>query len=234
MTSALKTYLINLDRNPERLEHMREVLDGLGLEYERVAAVDGKALSEAEMAAAFNAKRSYIAKRGYRLCASEIGCSLSHLSVYRKMVEGNIPLALIFEDDIKVEDGFKKALVGAMGEIDVSRRQVALFSCYRMKDMEAGFEGLKRVKSMSCSDGYLITLPAAKAILEYNYPVIVPADDWRKFRKRCGVELYKCLPPTVEQLHERFATNAAVNTDSVSGLQKMWLWIEDWFLSKIW
>lgn len=234
MGDEIKTYLINLDRNPERLEHMRAALGGLGLEYERVAGVDGKALSESEMATAFNAKRSYIAKRGYRLCVGEIGCALSHLSVYRKMVEGNIPLALVFEDDVKVESGFKKALVRATDEIDVSRRQVVLFSCYRMKDAEAGFEGLKRVKSMGCADGYLITLPAAKAILEYNYPIIVPADDWRRFRKHCAIELYKCLPPTVEQMHGNFATNAEVNADSSSGLQKAWLWIEDWFLSKIW
>ncbi len=229
----IKTYVINLDRNPERLEHMQAVLGDLGLEYERIAGVDGKALSESEMAKAFNAKRSYIAKRGYQLCAGEIGCALSHLSVYRKMVEGNIPLALVFEDDVKIESSFKNALAKTMGAVDVSRRQVVLFSCYRMKDAEVGFEGLKRVKSMACTDGYLITLPAAKAVLEYNYPVIVPADDWRKFRKHCGVELYKCLPPTVEQMPGSFTTNAAVNADSTNGLQRAWLWVEDWFLSRI-
>ena len=35
----MKVYVINLDRHPERLAHMREQLSDVG--FERVAAVDG-------------------------------------------------------------------------------------------------------------------------------------------------------------------------------------------------
>jgi len=35
----MKIYLINLDRNPERLAHMRKQLNGVA--FERIGAVDG-------------------------------------------------------------------------------------------------------------------------------------------------------------------------------------------------
>ena len=37
--SAMKIYLINLDRDTERLAHMRKQLDGVA--FERISAVDG-------------------------------------------------------------------------------------------------------------------------------------------------------------------------------------------------
>jgi GR25 family glycosyltransferase involved in LPS biosynthesis len=37
----MKIYLINLDRHPERLAHMRKQLDGVA--FERISAVDGSA-----------------------------------------------------------------------------------------------------------------------------------------------------------------------------------------------
>ena len=53
--SAMKIYLINLDRHPERLAHMRTQLNGI--EFERISAVDGsndppttKGLSRFELA----------------------------------------------------------------------------------------------------------------------------------------------------------------------------------------
>jgi hypothetical protein len=37
----MNRYLINLDRSPERLARMRTIFEAMGLDFERVAAVDG-------------------------------------------------------------------------------------------------------------------------------------------------------------------------------------------------
>lgn len=48
-------------------------------------------------------------KRGKRTYHSElisgaIGCYLSHIRIYKKIVEDNIPYAIIFEDDVRFLD----------------------------------------------------------------------------------------------------------------------------------
>ena len=45
----MKLFVINLDRQPERLGRMKSLLEGLELQFSRVSAVDGKLLSEEEI-----------------------------------------------------------------------------------------------------------------------------------------------------------------------------------------
>lgn len=53
----MKTYIINLERSKDRKNNMEEILkDYPSLDYEFVAAVDGKAMNEAECLARFNAE----------------------------------------------------------------------------------------------------------------------------------------------------------------------------------
>ena len=46
----MKAYLINLDRSPERLAHFSAQARRAGLAFERIAAVDGRTLDEAQRA----------------------------------------------------------------------------------------------------------------------------------------------------------------------------------------
>ncbi len=230
MINAIKTYLINLDRNPERLKHMQAVLGGLGIEYERIAGVDGRLLSAEEKAKSFNARRSYIANKG-GMSDGEIGCALSHVKVYRAMVEAAVEVALILEDDIKLSPDIGEALVEIKGLIDVKKPQVVSLSCLYNNDKCAGAKGLVSQKSMCSTDGYVITLPAAKAIIKENYPVKVPSDKWRRFSKYAGVKLFRFFPPKVAQVG--FASTIINRHESLSGVKKRWLYLEDWFLSRI-
>lgn len=88
----MRIVVINLDRDVERLAHMREQLDGLGLPFERFSALGGQALP------------AWL--RGYFVgCATlspgEIGCYASHLSICRRIVAGDIASpVLVLEDDV--------------------------------------------------------------------------------------------------------------------------------------
>ena len=44
----LPAYLVNLDRRPDRLDFMRTQLDGLGLDWSRVSALDGRSASDGD------------------------------------------------------------------------------------------------------------------------------------------------------------------------------------------
>lgn len=104
----LKTFLINLDRRPDRLEYVTKQLDELGIEFERVAAIDGKNCS-VEQQRFFDHNR-FILECKKKLVAGEIGCALSHRLVWQLMVEQQIPYALILEDDIKINPQLKSVL----------------------------------------------------------------------------------------------------------------------------
>src|ERR1700677_4914339 len=91
----MKIYLINLDRHPERLAHMRKQLDGVA--FERVSAVDGS--------------RRPPTTKG--LTRFELACLESHRIAWRKFLASAESLACFLEDDVHVQPGFA-ALLGRM------------------------------------------------------------------------------------------------------------------------
>ena len=69
--------VVNLERNPERWRHARSEYARAGFAAERLTAVDGRDLSDADIAAVMDAERN---RRRYKrtLTRGEIGCYLSH------------------------------------------------------------------------------------------------------------------------------------------------------------
>jgi glycosyl transferase family 25 len=86
----IKNFVINLKRRPDRLENFKAKCP---LEFTVVPAFDGKnAQNESE------AEKNLIKKFEY-LRPGEIGCFISHIRIFQKIVNDAIPLALIMEDD---------------------------------------------------------------------------------------------------------------------------------------
>ena len=205
----MKTYLINLDRNPERLEFMRGQLDRLGIAFERFPAVWGKGLSESERKAGFSRTRSFIAA-GKRLSDAEVGVAMSHVGCCRRMVEGEVPYALVLEDDVVLSSGFPGALSRVEAFVNPGRPQLVLLSGYGVPDAESMPEEIRAEKSAWCADAYVLTLPAAKLILKANSPVITVADSFKRWRRRFGLEIFRALPSTAKQDDQTFASENQV------------------------
>lgn len=99
MTDNYNTYLINLDRSPERLEKMKKEFAKCGMNFIRVQAVDSNHLDESK----FVVKNRY--KR--KLVPGEIGCFMSHVKVLKLFLKSDAEFAVIIEDDIILHDNFK-------------------------------------------------------------------------------------------------------------------------------
>lgn len=105
-------FLINLDRAPDRLTWMVDQFDRLGLSFERIPAVDGRALSEEEVASLTDLARARFPKRFaempvYRpMARTELGNYLSHLTVLRRMVSDGLPAICVLEDDVALDADF--------------------------------------------------------------------------------------------------------------------------------
>lgn len=98
----MKVYVVNLATSTERMQSMHRQLTALGLSYERVEAVWGKALTADALSALYSAEDNR--QKFYRpLSAGEIGCYASHLQLWRRMVDEAVPMALVLEDDMTLD-----------------------------------------------------------------------------------------------------------------------------------
>lgn len=93
------TFLINLDKDVDRLAFMKRQFDFLELPFDRFPAISGKDIPDWARPWFFSAQGS----RQTKLTPGEVGVYTSHISIHRIIVENKIPYALVFEDDVKIE-----------------------------------------------------------------------------------------------------------------------------------
>jgi glycosyl transferase family 25 len=103
----MKKYVINLKRRTDRLEQFK--INYPYKELEIIEAFDGKYLDKNEK----NKDLYYKIinhKNSYDITNSELGCMVSHMSVWKKIIDSNTKYNLIFEDDAIFSDNFKTEL----------------------------------------------------------------------------------------------------------------------------
>jgi glycosyl transferase family 25 len=91
----MPVFFINLDRSAGRRAEMHRRLTCLGLDYERISAIDGLRLPD-------DVQRRWCPAPGlsYHLGPGEIGCFLSHRECWKRVLQRAKPFAVILEDDI--------------------------------------------------------------------------------------------------------------------------------------
>ncbi|TRW94878.1 glycosyltransferase family 25 protein [Paracoccus sp. M683] len=94
--ARLAVYLINMDGATDRLAEMQARLDALGLPFQRLPGVNGRAL---QFPIPEFSEWSYRLLHGRRRTPPEIGCYLSHVNAARAFLDSQADLALILEDD---------------------------------------------------------------------------------------------------------------------------------------
>lgn len=101
------TFVINLDKDTDRLAFMDGQLSKQNIKYRRQSGVYGKTckptLREYDEAKA-------IKKGGRALLPGEVGCALSHVAVLKKIVNDGMQYALVLEDDVLLPENFKEIL----------------------------------------------------------------------------------------------------------------------------
>ena len=108
MERSLPVWVLNLERSTERRAFMEEQLLRLQLDYEIVAAVDGRSLSIED-------KKQYSRKDAMRCCdrelsPGEVGCALSHIRMWQRLIRECIDEVLILEDDVLLGEMFLHVL----------------------------------------------------------------------------------------------------------------------------
>jgi glycosyl transferase family 25 len=104
----MNIFVLNLKRSTDRRKVMQEQMDKHQINFEFIEAIDGKQLTKEQLARVDikTANR----RLGRTMINNEIGCALSHASIYQKMVDEKIKEAIILEDDVILTSGFVKHL----------------------------------------------------------------------------------------------------------------------------
>lgn len=172
--------IISLPDAVKRRVPLLASLKQLGLQYELVDAVDGRSGLDSRWEADID--RELAERRmGRPLTNTEWGCALSHVTVYRQMIEQGLSGAIVLEDDAEVGESFKLFLEGGhfakheFIQLDYGQAHTYRFGLGRSSLMQ-GIATERLVCNSSLTTGYSISSKAARFILDHALPLSLPAD----------------------------------------------------------
>jgi glycosyl transferase family 25 len=208
----LATYVINLDRSPERLSTISARLAALGIKFTRIPAVDAQRLTPAQSSALD--EETYKLKHGKTPLLGELGCYLSHVETINAFIESGAEFALILEDDTTPTESLIPALQGLIAHAD--RWDMVKFSGVHSGTPQPYLEVCPghwlSVMLTRCtgSSAYLINRKAALAYRSSLLPMELPYDHVFDQGWRFGIKV-RLLSPT-PCIHDDITETTIVST----------------------
>jgi glycosyl transferase family 25 len=195
-------WAISLGRATQRRASVLEAFRRVGIPVSIIEAVDGQELT-ASQRRVYSPRRA-MRQKGRYLTRGEVGCALSHLSVYERLVKEDIPSVLVVEDDVSPSPDLVeilKSLDRLPTDWDVVTLH-SLFASARPEPIEGGgVTGRHRVCRYAQmpfgSQCYLINRAGAEKALRVAYPICLPADDLLYRRWPTGLAVYGIEPSPV-------------------------------------
>ena len=180
------TLLINLDRAPERMQRMEALMQKWNLSFERISAVDGTKFSSNDIE---NYRLPYHKRRYFLkdMTAGEIGCYLSHLEAWKRLVASAQEWALVLEDDLAflrdptpllsntdwIPEGVKLVQLArgypAMCSVVRDKRVIPVSDTEKLMVVLEGMNG--------GTQGYFIHRDVAEELIKISTQVPAPSDD---------------------------------------------------------
>jgi GR25 family glycosyltransferase involved in LPS biosynthesis len=183
---ALPTYCINLERRTDRWDLVKSQPGFTEFKsIERYNGVDGSNIDiRNDPRISFLTKRNILlnTRRAHEQLstAGGVGCYLSHIGLWQKFLrESSAPVALIFEDDIKLPAGIAHTLQSFFDEspilADPSQWDFCILSPSKsysvMSEPFHGSPSLFRLERFFCLAGYLITRRGVERVLPHLLPI---------------------------------------------------------------
>jgi GR25 family glycosyltransferase involved in LPS biosynthesis len=203
----VEIFCINLRRRREKWRRMQRRFAQQKLSARRVAAIEGRAVDPRSLPPALialdydttqNAAWDPRVRPGVqcRLTAGEIGCILSHLSVWEAVLAERLPRAIVLEDDVDLAPRFRarvEQLLPASGRWDVFYLGYLATHLHPVPRPRAG---AARPTQLFGTFGYAISRRGAERLLA-QLPVVGPLDVFLSSRF-AALDIRCAVPPLVE------------------------------------
>ncbi len=201
---TIPIFVISLDEAKDRQEHVKQQLDAQGLDFEIFPAFDGRSLNVEDYPAYDRPKR--LRNFGRDMRPGEIGCLLSHRSIYEKMIAENIAAAIVLEDDVIIEPDFAK-VIGSLETCDapyelvrfLGSEKVAKLKQRKVFDFGNGYSLNRLMTTPGGAHAYLITLSGAKKMYKAMQKNDLPVDTLMGHVWRTGLNAFIVQPRLAEQ-----------------------------------
>ena len=179
---TIPVVVLSLPDCHDRRARVSAALDGLGLPFEFVDAVDGRRGLPPEYESQID--RPLARKLGRNFSDVEFACALSHINIYRRIVSENIDYALVMEDDAVPQPDLVGYLAGkhyegaSLTQLVCHNRRVAYVRRSGAKSFLDSHRSYLRAPKMKVSgaSGYVISRRAAKHFVKNALPVTCAAD----------------------------------------------------------
>ncbi|GAB3371828.1 glycosyltransferase family 25 protein [Spongiibacter taiwanensis] len=221
VSNEVECYVINLERDRQKKSYMEELLSNLGVSAVFFHAIDGSLIKPSQKVDLYSSIGSR-AKIGRVLTSAEIGCALSHIEVYKKIILQDKKYALILEDDVIIEPDFKSVCAAAVERIENSD---IIFlgshtSSNRHKDVFLKIRGKTQI-SLGRYIGYpaeppygayayLVSRASAKKMLEIVANLSLPIDHYTSSSALLDIKVIK---PSVIRVNSKLETLSNLNED---------------------
>jgi len=220
-----QSFVISLRSSPERCENVARLIRESPLPCVRWNAVDGRLLTAAQIAQVYR-RKLHQPRYPFELKPGEIGCFLSHQTVWQRMLDDSIDGALILEDDVEPSADFVDALRLAV--------ETAASECYvqfqtrklgggHVAIASRGNRNLVRPKVVPLrTTAQWVTLAAARRLLRLTDVFDRPIDTFLQMRWLHGVDILTVSPPCVREI-SRDLGGSVVNSESKPPLRRDFL-----------
>lgn len=234
----MKAYVINLERSVERrrsMERQFSQLNGLGMPFEVVPAVDGRTLDMRDRTLVDPGLHEVVRQRTGGGAEGVAGCALSHARVYRKILDTTAPWAAVLEDDAVLPGDFPH-LVDTVGRSMQGSEVVLLHYANRQGCRVARQDAIDVGRSrllarpvagcdLTSSAAYLITRTACLSLLEGTLPVRTYPDDWAVFCRQGLLQRVRCVVP-MPVLHSAHFRSTIDYWEPDSARERLGAWVQ--------
>lgn len=177
-TGTVGVFIINLARSSDRRQHMDALLRPFNVPFEFFEAVDGRALSDADLALYDRERR--LARYGVDLKPNEIACYLSHIRCWEHAVAAGYDRFIVLEDDVEPAYDFGE-LVRVCAELPKDVQFARLFGLRNRKKipvaaLRPGLNLALLQHGSSGTQGLYVTRSAVEQMRPYLLPMVIQID----------------------------------------------------------
>ena len=171
------SYVISLDAESERMRGFNDNFKDLNVTHYQAIRTSSLTEEQEEL------KRRYI-RQGSEMSRGEIGCFLSHISLWKKLLDSNEQSMMIFEDDARSlhsVDVLNDYVDSVTESYDILYLGKCLCDCLSLRRIT---DSLYEVKHILCTHAYIITRSGAQKMLSSS-ATCSAVDQWiNKVKKK--------------------------------------------------